>query len=100
MLSKLTCSTWLCLFECRVDNDFQPHEDFISLHKVNSIVASELVAVLKDTVLRMNLNIRNCRGQCYDGASNMTGVRNGISAQISAEESLAVFVHCYGHGLN
>ena len=83
-----------------VDNDFQPHEDFIGLHKVDSIVASELVAVLKDTLLRMNLNISNCRGQCYDGASNMTGVRNGVSAQISAEESRAVFVHCYGHALN
>ena len=48
----------------------------------------------------MNLNIRNCRSQCYDGASNMTGVRNGVLAQISAEESHAVFVHCYGHALN
>ena len=30
----------------------------------------------------------------------MTGVRNGVSAQISAEESHAIFVHCYGHALN
>ena len=41
-----------------------------------------------------NLNVSNCRGQCYDGAA---GVKNGVSAQISAEESRAVYVHCYGH---
>ena len=51
----------------RCIDDFQPHEDFIGLHEVDSIVASELVAVLKDTLLRMNLNISNCCGQCYDG---------------------------------
>ena len=32
-------------------DDFQPHEDFIGLHKVDSIVTSEIVAVLKDTLL-------------------------------------------------
>ena len=47
----------------------------------------------------MNLSITNCRGQCYDGASNMTRVRNGVSSQISAE-SRAIFVHCFGHALN
>ena len=83
-----------------VDNDFQPHEHFISLYKVESIAASELVSVLKDTLLRTKLSISNCRGQWYDGASNMTGVRNGVSSQISAEESRAIFLHCYGHALN
>ena len=66
-----------------VDNDFQPHEDFIGLYKVDSIAASELVSVLKDTLLRMNVSITNCRGQCYDGALNMTGVRNGPGNQLN-----------------
>ena len=41
-----------------------------------------------------------CRGQCYDGASVMTGIRNGVSTNITKEESRAVFTHCYGHSLN
>ena len=41
-----------------------------------------------------------CRGQCYDDASNMSGSRNGVATQIMTEEKLAVYTHCYGHALN
>ena len=39
----------------------------------------------------------NCRGQCYNGASNMSGARKGVAAQ---EESCALYTHCYGHTIN
>lgn len=48
----------------------------------------------------MNVKLSECRGQCYDGASNMSGIRNGVSSQIIAEEKRAVYTHCYGHALN
>ena len=83
-----------------IDDDFDPHEDFIGLHKVESTGANVLVAVLKDTLLRMNLKLANCRGQCYDGAANMAGCRSGVATQIAAEEVRAVYTHCYGHALN
>ena len=41
-----------------------------------------------------------CRGQCYDGASNMSGVKNSVAAQITSTEKRAVYIHCYGHALN
>lgn len=72
----------------------------VGIHCVDSIEADTLVATLKDTLLCMNLPIRNCRGQCYDGASNMCGIRNGVAAQISSEETRSIFNHCYGHALN
>ena len=81
-------------------DDFQPTEDFVGLHHVESINADALVRCLKDTMLRMNLSIHNCRAQCYDGAANMCGSRSGASTQICAEEPRAIFVHCYGHALN
>ena len=83
-----------------VDEEFEAHEEFIGLHKVDSICADVLVGVLKDTLLRMNLKINQCRGQCYDGASNMSGTKSGVATQIAAEESRAVYIHCYGHALN
>ena len=83
-----------------VDSNFQPHEEFIGLHKANTITAVELVVILKDVLLRMNLNITHCRGQCYDGAANMCGARNGIATRFSREEPRAIFIHCYGHALN
>ena len=58
-------------------------DDFIGLHKVESIGANVLVAALKDVLLRLNLSLANCRGQCYDGAANMAGIRTGVATQIS-----------------
>ena len=48
----------------------------------------------------MNLKVEHCRGQCYDGASSMSGVRNGVAKVLNDEESRAVYTHCYGHCLN
>ena len=42
----------------------------------------------------------DCRGQCYDGASNMHGARKGVAAIITQEESRALYTHCYDHALN
>ena len=59
-----------------------------------------IVSVVEDVLLRMNLSITNCRGQCYDGASNMSGIRTGVATRINALESRALYTHCYGHALN
>ena len=59
-----------------------------------------LVAVLKDILLRLNLSLSSCRGQCYDGAANMAGCRNENVIQICREEERDAFKHCYGHALN
>ena len=83
-----------------INDELEPHEDFIGLYKVDNILANTIVSVIKDSLIRMNLSLSKCRGQCYDGASVMTGVRNGVAKQISNEESRAVFSHCYGHALN
>ena len=76
-----------------IDEDFEPHEDFIGLHKVESIGADVLVAVSKDTPLNMNLKHAHCRGQCYDSAANMAGCRSGVATRIAAEEPRAIYVH-------
>ena len=83
-----------------IDEQFDAHEDFVGLHKVKSIGANVLVAVLKDVLLRLNLSLCNCRGQCYDRAANMAGIRIGVATQISEYEQRAIFTHCYGNALN
>ena len=55
---------------------------------------------IKGVLLRMNFKLQNCWGQCYDGTSNMAGIRSGVAKQISDEESSAVFTYCYNHALN
>ena len=65
-----------------VDSTLTDHEDVIGLYNVGTIA---LVETIED-VLRMGLKLTQCRGQCYDGASNMTRCKNGVVTQLLAKE--------------
>lgn len=52
-----------------------------------SITAAALVAIIEDTLLRMNIKLEHCRGQCYDGASTMSGAKSGVATVIASKES-------------
>ncbi len=57
-----------------------------------------LLATIHDVLLRVNVSITKLRGQCYDGASSMSGSR-GVAIQLQ-KEPRAVYTYCYGHALN
>ena len=44
--------------------------------------------------------MKNAIGQCYDGAANMSGCKQGLAVKVLRENSKALFVHCHGHRLN
>jgi hypothetical protein len=67
---------------------------------VESIDANTLVSVIKDVLQRLNLSLSKARGQCYDGAATMAGLRSGVAKQLSQDEPRAIYTHCYGHALN
>lgn len=71
-----------------VGEDLQDHEDFIGVYEVD---ANSLVHAIRDTLLRTGLSLSQCRGQCYDGAANMSGSKGGVAAQLLAEEKRAVY---------
>jgi hypothetical protein len=83
-----------------VSNDLEVHEEFIGLYSLESTSAESIVGTIKDVLLRMNLRIENCRGQCYDGASSMSGVKSGVAVRLMLIEPRALYTHCYGHALN
>ena len=62
-----------------VNKYLESHESLIRLYKVDSITSDTLVSVIKDTFVRLNVKLTDCRGQCNDGASN-SGSRRGIAA--------------------
>ncbi|KAI6651791.1 hypothetical protein LOD99_5038 [Oopsacas minuta] len=47
-----------------------------------------------------NVSIKDCRGQTYDNASNMSGKYNGMQALIREKNKLAEFIPCCAHSLN
>ena len=58
---------------------------------MDSIRSDTLVSAIKDTLVRFNVKLTDCCGQCYDGASNMSGSRRGVTAQICGDEKKAPF---------
>ena len=83
-----------------VYDDLVAHEEVIGLYLTHSIRSEALVTLIKDTLLRMNLKIEQCRGQCYDGASSMSGAKKGVAKVLCDEEPRAIFTLCYGNALN
>ena len=83
-----------------VSDDLIAHEDFVELYGIENTEAKTLVNMILDVLTRLNLSIKKLRGQCYDGASAMSGPRSGVAKQIRDLESRAVYTHCYGHSLN
>ena len=83
-----------------IDNNLAAHEELIGLYQSNSIDAKSLVAIIRDTLLRINLKRENFRGQGYDGASSMNGPKGGVAKLIYDDEPRAVYTHCYRHALN
>ena len=69
-----------------VGDDLSVHEEFIGLYQTDSLLAGSLAAISKDTLLRLNLKIEYCRGQCYDGTSVMSCSKNCVAKFISEDE--------------
>ena len=67
---------------------------------VETMDGASLASFLKDILLRCNLSLNQCRGQAYDGASNMSGCFNGVASRLRSEEKAALYVHCTAHCLN
>jgi hypothetical protein len=82
----------------RIDEDLVVYEEFLGLYTVPRINAATLFDVIKDTMLRLNLQLR---GQSYDSCcSTMSGIQSGLAKLVQDEESRAVYTHYYSHSLN
>ena len=54
-----------------VDENLVDHKDVLGLYNVGT--DSLVKAILDVVVCTAGLSLNKCRGQCYDGASNMSG---------------------------
>ncbi|CAH0555121.1 unnamed protein product [Brassicogethes aeneus] len=80
--------------------DLVSSEYFMGFYSTTSTKAGTLFDIVKDVLLRFQLPLEKLRGQCYDGASNVSGRLSGLQQRIQEEEPRALFVHCNAHNLN
>ena len=70
------------------------------------VLGSEIKEVFIDFVEVVRItgevlaHLTDMRGQCYDGASNMSGARSGCKSIVQQEAPLAMYYHCAAHRLN
>ena len=83
-----------------VDEDLNPHQNFLGFYEVPIINSETVVSTIKDAFIRFNLPLSNLRGQTYDGASNMLGKKSGFAAQIKLIQPKSVVNHCHSHSLS
>ena len=62
--------------------------------------SATLCTIMKDVLIRVNLQLTQCCGQAYDGAANMVGHLNGLAVRLQSEEHRMLHVHCMAHCLN
>ena len=61
-----------------VDNYYDIYERTLGLIQLPNTAAETIFRAAKDVLIRCSLPINQCRGQAYDGAANMSGIRKGV----------------------
>ena len=62
-----------------VTDNLTAEELFLGLYSADATTGDALANLIQDALQRLQLPISGLRGQCYDGASNMSGQFQGMS---------------------
>lgn len=84
-----------------ISNECEIKEDFVGfVHCESGLTGEGLADILLDRIKSLKLDIKNCRGQGYDGAGNVSGSTSGLAARVLSENKMAIYTHCASHRLN
>ena len=84
-----------------VDQSNSIREEFVDFVQVERITGEVLASSILNKIESYGLDIiRNCRGQGYDGASNMSSAVRGVQGIIRQSSPTATYIHCNAHVLN
>lgn len=80
--------------------DCEIREEFLDFITVERITGEALASAILLCLREWGIPIENCRGQGYDGASNMSSSVCGVQGRIREQAPLAFYTHCQAHQLN
>jgi uncharacterized protein YsxB (DUF464 family) len=72
---------------------------FLALKELPDADANSITLKLQETLEENGLELSHCCGLGSDGASVMTGIHTGVSAQLKSLQPTLVSVHCVAHRL-
>jgi hypothetical protein len=83
-----------------VDMQKNIREEFIQFSTLTRVTGEAIAARICSDLTNLGLDLKNIRGQGYDGASSMSSNRVGVQALIRQHSPLAFYTHCSAHCLN
>ncbi|XP_071051135.1 zinc finger MYM-type protein 1-like [Onthophagus taurus] len=72
-------------------------ESFLGFLPISDKDAASLVQEILKQLEKDNMNLQDCRSQCYDNAAVMAGHKTGVHQE---NNNMAIFVNCDYHSLN
>ena len=98
--TDVTHNEQMCIALHWVDQNYDIHEAALGLLPLPDTTAKTIPKAIKGVLIRSSLPLSNCVAQAYYGASNMSGVKNGVQALVKQESEQCLYVHCLAHSLN
>ena len=84
-----------------VDDKSNIREEFLEfIHCKDGTSGKAISDVILHQLVQLGIDIKNCRGQGYDGAGNMSGKNKGVIKNIQDWCGKALGCHCQAHLLN
>ena len=84
-----------------VGKDSEIREEFSGfLHCELGLSGKALAETILTEIGSLTLDINNCCGQEYHGASSVSDPINGLCANVLRINEKAVYTHCHSHQLN
>src|SRR6218665_1461463 len=98
--SSQTEQLCICIRYGNEGRDITLKEEFMGFVGMNDLSARSVASHILAKLAELDLDVRNCVGQGYDGAASMSGHVSGVQVLIREQAPLAVYVHCASHCLN
>ncbi|XP_066163767.1 uncharacterized protein [Oryza sativa Japonica Group] len=95
----VSCKEQMAVVLRYVDKFGMVKESFVGLVHVTETSSAHLKSAIDSLLAKFKLSLKQCRGQGYDGASNMRGEFNGLQSLIMRDSKSAYYVHCFAHQL-
>ena len=79
----------------KVDSsEVQIKELFLNFFRLHRKKADKIIKSILDELQQNGLDIMMCRGQAYDNASPMAGIRSRVQCRIKQVNYKAIFIPC------
>ena len=90
----------LCISIRFVNDTCSIHEEFLGFVRLARTTGEAVATSILEALQTWSLDVKNCRGQGYDGAASMSSAARGTQAFIRQKSPKAVYTHCNAHCLN